>query len=89
MSNSLAAVRTPPVRRPGPRPIPAAPIRADEVYHANELCRRLGWSKGALRTARRAGLVMIPAGGRLYCIGADLIAYMRGLVDANTGDRPQ
>lgn len=81
--------RTPPVRRPGPRPIPAAPIRADELYHCDELRRRLGWSKGALRTARRAGLVMIPAGGRLYCVGSDLIAYMRALANANNEGTPQ
>ena len=66
----------PPIRKPGPRREPSAPIRADEAYDQAEFCRRVGWGRAALTQARRAGLKAVLCGGRLYVRGSWFLEFL-------------
>lgn len=46
------------------------------LYKFSELCRRMGWSTTAARSARRAGLRVKYLHGRAYCMGEEAIRYM-------------
>jgi hypothetical protein len=63
-------------RTPGPRPVPSAPIRADEAYSKAEFLRRVGWKSAALTAAKEKGLRVILAGGRSYVLGSDWISFL-------------
>lgn len=52
-------------------------ISVGELYPLDEAARRLGWSRRAMRTARRAGLPVRYFGGRGFLIGDDVIAFIR------------
>jgi hypothetical protein len=71
-----APPRAPPIRQPGKRAIPTAPIRVDEAYSLAEFLRRVGWRRGALSTARREGLRVVTAGGLSYVLGSDWIRFL-------------
>lgn len=73
------AKRKPPTRQPGARQAPSGVIRADEAYHQDDFLARVGWSRGALRTAKLDGLPTVMAGGRCYVLGADWLKYLEGL----------
>jgi hypothetical protein len=68
--------RVPPIRKPGPKRVPAGAISEMEVYPINLFMALTGWSKGALATARRAGLRVIVAGGRRFVLGRDFVSYL-------------
>jgi hypothetical protein len=51
-------------------------ISAVELYSLTQLKQRLGWSKHALREARRAGLPIRRFGTRSYVSGRELISWM-------------
>jgi hypothetical protein len=50
-------------------------IQRDTIYHIEALKQELGWSKHAMRTARRRGLTVIYTAGRAYVRGDDVLAY--------------
>lgn len=51
-------------------------IASGELYQLDEAMRRLGWGIGALRAARRKGLVTRRLGKRTFVSGAELIAFV-------------
>lgn len=55
------------------------PIEPHILYPLEDLKARSGMGAVAMRTARRAGLVVKYAGGRGYVLGRDFIEY----IDAN------
>jgi hypothetical protein len=68
--------KPPPERKPGKRAAPTGPIRADESYDQEEFCRRVGWGRAALTTARRDGLRAVLCGGRLYIRGSWFLDFL-------------
>jgi hypothetical protein len=52
-------------------------IDTHSCYTLAELSKRLRLSKGALRTARRAGLKVRRIGTRSYILGEDVIEFLR------------
>jgi hypothetical protein len=68
--------RVPPIRKPGPRKSPSGVISCAEVYPLAEFLSRVGWSRGALMSARKDGLKVCAAGGRIYVRGADWDLYL-------------
>lgn len=75
--------RIPPIRKPGPRRKPTAPIRADESYDQHEFCDRVGWGRGALTQVRRDGLKAVLAGGRLMIVGRWFLEYLDRLAQGH------
>jgi len=59
-------------------------IRPEEIYRKDEFFRRVGIKQAGYRTARRNGLKVIAAQGRVFVRGSDWIAYLDSLnsVDA-------
>lgn len=59
-------------------PVAQAPgeIVAGRLYTLPELCRRLGWSKAAFRSARRKGLAVRYMAGRGYVEGQTVIDFV-------------
>ena len=51
-------------------------IRPDCLYRFTDVCRRMGWSATAARTARRNGLQLKYAGGKAYLMGSELIRHI-------------
>lgn len=51
-------------------------IDGNKLYTLRELCRRLGWSAAAFRSARRKGLTVRYMAGRGYVKGDDLISFV-------------
>jgi len=51
-------------------------IDGNKLYTLRELCRRLGWSVAAFRSARRKGLSVRYMAGRGYVKGDDLITFV-------------
>lgn len=74
-----------PVRTPGARPSPSAPILDSEAYSLDEFLRRVGWKRGALMQARREGLRVAMAGGRVYVRGQ---AWLDFLAEREQAPRP-
>jgi|GEM_PF-6417487 len=74
--HQIATQRQPPVRKPGPRREPAAPICADEAYDVQEFCRRVGWGRAAYAAAKRNGLRTAIAGGRAFVRGDWFLEYL-------------
>ena len=70
-----------------PRPPAVGVIRGDEVYRLQEFQRRFGWREHAVRQARAAGLRMISFGREKYILGADVLAFFRGLSDSQSEGR--
>jgi len=54
-------------------------IRADEAVSLVELRRRFGWGEHSIRQARRQGLEFLTFGSQKYVLGADVLAFFRGL----------
>lgn len=52
-------------------------VHPEDLYRADELKGRMGWSDSALRAARRRGLVVRREGKRAYILGEDVIAYIK------------
>jgi hypothetical protein len=76
--------RVPPPRKPGPRRAPSGVISTTEVYPQDLFLDRVGWSRGALSVARKAGLRVITVGGRNYVRGRDWDEFL-SRQDANSG----
>lgn len=55
--------------------VPAV-IEPDVLYHKAELMARLRWKQHAWRTARKQGLRVLRAGGRVYVRGQDVIDHL-------------
>lgn len=55
---------------------PPGEILPGALYRFTEVCRRLGWSTTAARTARRKGLAVKYCGGRAYCAGSEVIRFV-------------
>jgi len=53
-----------------------APIESGAAYPLPELQRRTGWGEAALRSARQSGLKLRYANGRVFALGAEVIAYL-------------
>ena len=70
----------PPIRKPGARPVPTGPIRADECYSLEQFLARVGWKRAAFTQARREGLKAGVSGGRVYILGAWFIEHLAGKV---------
>lgn len=51
-------------------------ISSGELYTIEDAMRRLGWGIGALRSARRKGLITKRIGKRTYVSGADIIEFV-------------
>lgn len=51
-------------------------ISSYEIYTLDEIDRRLGLGKTALRTARRRGLQVRRIGRKAFVLGRDLIDYL-------------
>jgi hypothetical protein len=64
--------------------VPAGAISEHEVYPINLFLALTGWSKGALQTARRAGLRVVVAGGRRFVRGRDFSDYLDRLGNGET-----
>lgn len=60
-------------------------IRADELYLAAEVCRRLRWRAHAYRQARRAGLRPIKFGRQSYLLGTSVLAFFQELGEKEAG----
>lgn len=58
--------------------VPSTPaeIAPEHLYRFTEVCRRLGWSATAARTARRKGLKLKYAGGKSYVMGKEVIRHI-------------
>lgn len=52
------------------------PVEPHVLYPLPDLQARTGLGNAAMRTARRAGLVVKYAGGRGYVLGRDFIEYI-------------
>lgn len=52
-----------------------SPIRANEIYPLSVFMQRTGLGKQAMRTARRAGLIVGEIGNRKYVKGADFLKW--------------
>lgn len=52
------------------------PVEPHILYPLPDLQARTGLGNAAMRTARRAGLVVKYAGGRGYVLGRDFIEYV-------------
>jgi hypothetical protein len=79
-------MNVPPIRKPGPRPEPTQPIHDSEVYDMHEFCRRVGWSRTALTTARREGLRAVMSGGRLFIRGVWFHEYLERTTRGNEAE---
>lgn len=55
---------------------PHGEIRSDTAYTIDALNANFGIGKGALRQARRQGLIVRRIGRRSYVLGRDVIAWM-------------
>ena len=51
-------------------------IAADVVYPIAAFCAIVGWNKAAMRSARRAGLVVFYHGNKALVRGADFIEWV-------------
>ena len=54
---------------------PGGTIEPGVIYCLEEFKNRAGWSKHAMRTARRRGLRVIYTAGRAYVRGDDALDY--------------
>lgn len=68
-------------RRAGsvPKKPSAGPIENDVTYALPDFMERTRWSKHALRTAKRKGLKVIPAGGVSFVRGEDFHQYLAAI----------
>ena len=57
-------------------------VRADEILPLREATRRLGWGSKGARAAKKAGLRVVRFGRGDLVLGADLLAFIKGLGDA-------
>jgi hypothetical protein len=81
--HAAPAQKRPPVRQPGPRAAPTAPIVVGEIYTADEFLRRVGWKNAAFTAARKAGLKCVVAGGRRWVRGSWFAEYLEMLAATN------
>lgn len=68
----------PPPAPSGPRRTPTGPVSSTEAYSIAEFMARVGFSKGALATAKREGLKVRRAGGRSFVLGRDWLGFLEG-----------
>ena len=52
-------------------------IHPGECYPTSEVTRIAGWGPGALRTARKNGIIVRYLHGRAFIFGDDLLTYLR------------
>lgn len=51
-------------------------LRSGDTYPLDEFLRRTGWKRHAYRMAKRTGLKVITAGGRVFVRGCDFDRYL-------------
>ena len=56
-------------------------INTAEIYPRDEFLARMRWGKHAWRTAKRNGLRVLRAGGRVYVLGSDVAEYLSHMND--------
>jgi hypothetical protein len=62
----------------------ASLVRAGECYTLPEFRRRTGLENAAIRSARRAGLIVRRVGRRSYVLGDDFLEFLRTHADRVT-----
>lgn len=71
----------PPVARPATERQPAGEIRADTLYRATEMRRKLGWGFKSYRQAKRKGLRTVKFARQEYVLGSDVLGLFARLAE--------
>lgn len=64
----------------------AGVVRADELYTAAEVRRRLRWRDHSFRQAKRKGLRVVTFGRTKYVLGSDVLAFFEQLAAQQNGE---